>query len=186
SPPAGIAPRAAAEGPAAAIENDRIEPPQVAGAWSAAPAAASATGFGEGGDEQEEDEYPDEQAKQTCGAPAQGLLSGGAVGVAAVFNARDVDVPFLGQRVEDGSDARRSRLGILAPPPPRAHPADDFPGQSNRPGAFESVSDLQPGPAVLNRDQQQRALVLVFAGFRADAPGAVKLVGVFFDRAALQ
>src|SRR5262245_29592064 len=72
SPPAGIAPRSAAEGSTAAIENNRIEPPQVAGAWSptAATPTASATGFGKGGDEQEEDEYSDEQAKQTCRAPS--------------------------------------------------------------------------------------------------------------------
>src|SRR5215813_5258946 len=188
SPPAGIAPRSAAEGPATAIENDRIEPPQVAGAWSprAGASTASATSFGEGGDEQEEDEYPDEQAKQTCRPPAWWLLSGGVVGVAAVFNARNVDVPFLGQRVEQGSNSCGHRLRIFALLKPGPHPADDLAGQSVRQVAFEAVSDLQPGPAVLNRDQQQRPFVLMFAGLRADAPGAVKLVGVLFDGAALQ
>src|SRR5262245_28846527 len=188
APTAGIAPRSAPERPAAAIENDRIEPPQIAGAWSprASSATASATGFGESGDEHEEDEHPDKQAKRTCRAPAEWLLRGGAVGVSAVFNARDVDVPFLGQCVEQGSYARGHRLGIFALLKLGPHPADDFAGQSVRQVAFEAVSDLQPDPAVLNRDEQQRPFVLVFAGLRADAPGAVKLVGVFFDRAAFQ
>ena len=108
--------------PAAAIENDRIEPPHVAGAWSAASASAStsAISFGEGGDKQEEEEHPDEQAKQIRRPLQSAVERGAAIGVAAVFNARDVDVPFLGQRVEQGSDASGHRLGISGPAEARA------------------------------------------------------------------
>ena len=37
-------------------------------------------------------------------------LSGSVVGIASVFNARDIDVPFLGQRVEQRSNARGHRF----------------------------------------------------------------------------
>ena len=106
------------------------------------------------------------------------------ISIAAVFNARDVDVPFLGQRVEQRSYASGHRLRILAALQLGPHPADDLTGQSVWQVAFEAVSDLQPGSAVLNRDEQQRPFILVFAGLRADAPGAVKLVGILFDGAA--
>src|SRR5262249_50747914 len=152
APSAGIAPRTAAEGPAATIENDRIEPPQVAGAGSARAASTPAAGSGEGGDEQEEDDYPDEQAKQAGPTPRRRGLIGTAVGVSAGFKARHVDVPFLGQGVEEGSDARGHRLGIPSLLKIGSHPANNLASQSVRQIAFESVSDLQPRLAVLHRD----------------------------------
>src|SRR5262249_33510329 len=100
----------------------------------------------------EEDDYPDEQAKQAGPTPRLRGLIGTAVGVSAVFNARGVDVPFFGPGVEGGFDARGKRVRVASLLKMRSHPANKLARQSVRQIAFESVSDLQPRLAVLHRD----------------------------------